>query len=248
VADGEEEVFPVSPASGSGPAATSPLSGTGSATGEAGPASPNADSKDLKSVRDFKTISMGKSSANLALGRSSSILPGMGSPRQSLGMLSISGAPGMGKTTAQLLSALGKSSASLSLSPGGSKSKSILEAHGALWEQLRQTEVIKNNATPAWEPVVFKPKYLGFTGQEVILVRCWDWNRNGNHTLIGEAFTTVNALRTEGSVFPLVNEDERKKSPTTYTDSGRVIVSTVKTINAHPGTSLPCSSRCFLLC
>src|SRR5207253_1722700 len=63
------------------------------------------------------------------------------------------------------------------------------------WELVVKTDPVKNTDAPEYAPFVIKPKKVAPTGEEPVLVRCLDWNRNGAATFIGEVRIRFNDLR-----------------------------------------------------
>ena len=117
----------------------------------------------------------------------------------------------------------------------------FLEIHRQLkngkYELVTQTDVIKNTLTPRWEPLQIKAKHLMTDGNaddpNPVLLRCYDWNRSGEHEVIGECVTSVKEIRSaSGRAFPLTNPDTKKPA-------GIIIVESVRAIQLdHETTKL----------
>lgn len=60
---------------------------------------------------------------------------------------------------------------------------------------VHRTEVIKWTLNPNWKPFVIPVQSLcGGDMDRTIKVLCYDWNRSGSHSLIGEFFVTLGGL------------------------------------------------------
>lgn len=60
---------------------------------------------------------------------------------------------------------------------------------------VHRTEVIKFTLNPEWRPFTIAARTLcGGDEDRSIRVTCYDWNRSGNHSLIGQFFTNLKQL------------------------------------------------------
>lgn len=54
---------------------------------------------------------------------------------------------------------------------------------------VHKTEVIKNTLNPVWKSFVIPVRKLNNGDyQRTLKLECWDWNRSGNHSFIGETY------------------------------------------------------------
>lgn len=87
---------------------------------------------------------------------------------------------------------------------------------------IHRTEVIKWTLNPNWLPFTV-PLYTlcnNDMDREVKTI-CYDWNRSGNHSLIGEFYFTMNQLKKgpgSETVFQCINPNKQHKK--SYTNSG----------------------------
>lgn len=107
------------------------------------------------------------------------------------------------------------------------------EDGGGGWDKFYETEVVKNNATPLWEPIVVKPKKVAPMGDEMLLIKVWDWNRNAASNLIGEIKLSFMQLKQEGAIFPIFNAEEKQKNPA-YQHSGFLKIIFAKNLTKNP--------------
>ncbi|EFX80682.1 hypothetical protein DAPPUDRAFT_318381 [Daphnia pulex] len=88
---------------------------------------------------------------------------------------------------------------------------------------VHKSEVIKTTLNPVWKTAVIPVRNLNNGDYERTLkLQCWDWNRNGSHSFIGEAFFSLQKLL-NGPLpmsIPCVNPGYQKKKKN-YKDSGR---------------------------
>ncbi|XP_063215609.1 copine-8-like isoform X2 [Bacillus rossius redtenbacheri] len=87
-----------------------------------------------------------------------------------------------------------------------------------------RSEVIKWTLNPTWKPFVLPVRSLcGGDMERSIKVACFDWNRSGNHSLIGECFVTLSELSrgaASSTIYQLCHpEKQRRRS---YTNSGEI--------------------------
>jgi Ca2+-dependent lipid-binding protein len=62
---------------------------------------------------------------------------------------------------------------------------------------VHKTEVIKTTLNPVWKTIVIPVRNLNNGDYERTLkLECWDWNRSGSHSFIGEAFFSLQQLLT----------------------------------------------------
>nr|CAD7201809.1 unnamed protein product [Timema douglasi] len=90
---------------------------------------------------------------------------------------------------------------------------------------VHRTEVIKWSLNPDWLSFTLPVRSLcGGDMERAIKISCYDWNRSGNHSLIGELFVTLRELSEAphtSTVYHLINPDKQKKKPS-YTNSGEI--------------------------
>ncbi|XP_046386139.1 copine-8-like isoform X1 [Ischnura elegans] len=92
---------------------------------------------------------------------------------------------------------------------------------------VHKTEVIKITLNPEWKKFTIPIRTLCNGDMDrTIKIACYDWNRSGNHSFIGEFDTTLKDL-SEGpggkNVYYLVNREKMKKK-SSYTNSGEIIL------------------------
>ncbi|KMT13538.1 hypothetical protein BVRB_4g083170 isoform A [Beta vulgaris subsp. vulgaris] len=56
-----------------------------------------------------------------------------------------------------------------------------------------KTEVVNNNLNPVWRPVYLTTQQFG-SKDNPLIIECFDFNSNGNHTLIGKLQTSVSTI------------------------------------------------------
>lgn len=62
---------------------------------------------------------------------------------------------------------------------------------------VHKTEVIKTTLNPVWKPITIPVRNLNNGDYERTLkLECWDWNRSGSHSFIGEAYFSLQKLLT----------------------------------------------------
>ncbi|XP_057372380.1 copine-8-like isoform X1 [Daphnia carinata] len=88
---------------------------------------------------------------------------------------------------------------------------------------VHKTEVIKTTLNPVWKSFTIPVRNLNNGDYERTLkLECWDWNRSGSHSFIGEAFFSLQKL-IEGplpmTLFCMNPEMQKKKK--NYKNSGR---------------------------
>ncbi|KAJ9597918.1 hypothetical protein L9F63_011205, partial [Diploptera punctata] len=92
---------------------------------------------------------------------------------------------------------------------------------------VHRTEVIKWTLKPNWKPFVIPVRSLcGGDMERSIKVICYDWNRSGNHSLIGEFYVTLNELSKgpgPDTVYQCIHP-KKQKNKSTYKDSGEIIL------------------------
>merc|ERR1719206_415849 len=91
---------------------------------------------------------------------------------------------------------------------------------------VHRSEVIKNTRDPEWRQFNIKVRALcNGDDDRDIKVDVYDWNRSGDHEIIGTFHTNMRKLR-EGpgpdNVYDVVNEKKRKKKGSKYKNSGTV--------------------------
>jgi len=91
---------------------------------------------------------------------------------------------------------------------------------------VHRSEVIKNTLDPEWRQFNIKVRALcNGDDERDIKVDVFDWNRSGDHEIIGTFHTNMRKLR-EGpgadNVYDVVNEKKRKKKGSKYKNSGTV--------------------------
>jgi len=91
---------------------------------------------------------------------------------------------------------------------------------------VHRSEVIKNTLNPEWRQFNIKVRALcNGDDDRDIKVDVFDWNRSGDHEIIGTFHTNMRKLR-EGpgaeNVYDVVNEKKRKKKGSKYKNSGTV--------------------------
>lgn len=97
------------------------------------------------------------------------------------------------------------------------------------WSLAYRSEYIKNTLNPAW-PTLHIPMQSLCKGNlhRKIQVKCYDWDKDGDHDLIGEFFTTVEEiLKNEKEEYQCINE-KKKKSKKSYKNSGIISFSDAK--------------------
>ncbi|KAJ9592629.1 hypothetical protein L9F63_015702, partial [Diploptera punctata] len=91
---------------------------------------------------------------------------------------------------------------------------------------VHRTEVIKWTLNPNWKPFVIPVRSLcGGDMERSIKVLCYDWNRSGNHSFIGEFYVTLNELsRGPGpeNVYSCINPQKQRKA--SYKNSGEIVL------------------------
>ncbi|XP_069699446.1 copine-8-like [Periplaneta americana] len=91
---------------------------------------------------------------------------------------------------------------------------------------VHRTEVIKWTLNPNWKPFTIPVRSLcGGDMDRSIKVLCYDWNRSGNHSLIGECFMTLKDL-SQGpgpqNVYACLHPQKQRKS--SYKNSGEIVL------------------------
>ncbi|XP_037082721.1 copine-8-like, partial [Pollicipes pollicipes] len=95
------------------------------------------------------------------------------------------------------------------------------------WVLSWRTDVKKRTLNPEWGTVVVPVSSLCNGDHERnIRAVCWDWNRSGTPSLIGETHFSLRQLRTTGSgcTLDLIHPAKQKKKGSRYTHSGRLVV------------------------
>lgn len=94
------------------------------------------------------------------------------------------------------------------------------------WTIAHRTEVIKNTLNPVWKPMEIPLHSLcGGDLERQVKIVCNDWDSDGSHDLIGEAFTTVSEIEkaSKPKEFPCVNPKKKAKK-SSYKNSGIISV------------------------
>lgn len=95
-----------------------------------------------------------------------------------------------------------------------------------LYSLVHRTEVIKFNLNPVWKEFSISVRALCNGDYDRSLkVVCYDWNRSGNHSLIGEFYSSLRALLDESSTrqFTCIHP-QKKASKRNYKGSGEISV------------------------
>ena len=91
---------------------------------------------------------------------------------------------------------------------------------------VHRSEVIKNNLDPDWRQFNIKVRALcNGDDDRDIKVDVFDWNRSGDHEIIGTFHTNMRKLRAgpgADNVYDVVNEKKRNKKGSKYKNSGTV--------------------------
>ncbi|PNF15182.1 Copine-8 [Cryptotermes secundus] len=91
---------------------------------------------------------------------------------------------------------------------------------------VHRTEEIKWTLNPNWKPFVIPVRSLCSGDMDrSIRVLCYDWNRSGNHSLIGEFFVTLNELSAGPgpyNVHPCIHPTKQQQP--SYKNSGEIIL------------------------
>ena len=123
--------------------------------------------------------------------------------------------------------------------------------HAEYFTLVHRTEYINNNLNPVWKPFVLPIRLLCNGDLDRSLrFECFDHNKNGNHSYIGEFFTTVRHLL-EGpgpaNVHPCINIKKKGKKKS-YTNSGHIHLIHLKFAKGYSfldyvraGTELACT-------
>ncbi|GAB1603194.1 copine-3-like isoform X2 [Argonauta hians] len=112
----------------------------------------------------------------------------------------------------------------------------IYRDYRGTWELIHRTEVIKNNLNPRW--VSFeKPMHTLCQGDhsKKLKIDCYDWNNDGSKDFIGSMCAPVETMMEatqKAVVWPLINEKKKKKK-SSYKDSGRLILRSMKITELH---------------
>ncbi|XP_050440402.1 copine-8-like [Adelges cooleyi] len=94
-----------------------------------------------------------------------------------------------------------------------------------------KTDVIKDTLSPHWKSFSMPVRLLCNGDYDRNLkVICFDWNSSGDHSLIGEFYTTLKGLLEPNATFKCINEKKKQKKKD-YKDSGEISVVNIK-INA----------------
>jgi len=98
------------------------------------------------------------------------------------------------------------------------------------WSVVHRTEVKKGNLNPVWKPMELSLSSLCNTDHHRPLkLRVEDWNKMGNHALIGETETSVASLLQLGSGVSIALINPKKKAKKrSYKDSGHLMISSCK--------------------
>jgi hypothetical protein len=113
---------------------------------------------------------------------------------------------------------------------------------------VHKTEVLKSTLNPRWQKFSIPVRTLcNGDYDRNIKVACYDWNSNGNHSLIGEFFITLRQLSEGHAVFQCVHPEKVKKN-SSYTHSGEISCNLFEVQRMHTfmdyikgGTQLHCS-------
>ena len=97
--------------------------------------------------------------------------------------------------------------------------------HGGEFMVVHRTEHINNNVNPIWKSFTI-PIGLLYNGDvdRNLKFECLDYNRNGNHSYIGEFCTTARQLKQgagPSNIYPCINIKKKTKK-TTYKNSGHI--------------------------
>uniref|UniRef100_A0AAF5Q3Q2 Copine family protein n=2 Tax=Wuchereria bancrofti TaxID=6293 RepID=A0AAF5Q3Q2_WUCBA len=86
-----------------------------------------------------------------------------------------------------------------------------------------RTRYHEQNLNPKWKPFEIHIDQLCYGDKDrEFLVECFDWDKDGNHDLVGNCRTTVNRLLNKEDVtLPLINQKKMKKNKK-YVDSGQL--------------------------
>eukprot|EP01135_Chromosphaera_perkinsii_P003560 Nk52_evm18s248 gene=Nk52_evmTU18s248 len=103
------------------------------------------------------------------------------------------------------------------------------------FQVVYRTEVIKKTLNPNWKPFsVLLQQLSNGDNDRPLKVVCKDWNRSGDHDLIGHFNTSIRELVDggPGKRHALKNEKLAQKKKK-YTDSGTILVNNVKMVKEH---------------
>merc|ERR1712000_502065 len=92
-----------------------------------------------------------------------------------------------------------------------------------------KTETIKNTLNPKWKEISLPLQILcNADWQRPLLIECFDWDKNSDPDLIGQAHVSMNDLRSNvgKNGIPLINPKKQKKKK--YSNSGLLVVNSFK--------------------
>ncbi|XP_067010459.1 copine-8 [Anabrus simplex] len=94
------------------------------------------------------------------------------------------------------------------------------------YKLVHRTEVIKWTLNPTWKPFTLPIRTLcNGDMHRSIKVMCHDWNRSGNHSLIGEFYVTLQELSVgpgDDTVYLLVHPSKKQRKGSAYKHSGQI--------------------------
>ncbi|KAF6201803.1 hypothetical protein GE061_004198 [Apolygus lucorum] len=98
---------------------------------------------------------------------------------------------------------------------------------GGEYSLVHRTEVIKVTLNPSWKEFSISVRaFCNGDYDRSIKVICYDWNRSGNHDLIGEFYTTLRDMidPSTSNASTLIHPDKIAKKKSAYKGSGTIVV------------------------
>ncbi|BES98349.1 Copine [Nesidiocoris tenuis] len=102
---------------------------------------------------------------------------------------------------------------------------------GGEFSLVHRTEVIKVTLNPSWKEFPISVRaFCNGDYDRSIKVLCYDWNRSGNHDMIGEFYTTLRDMLdpSTSNAYTLIHPDKLAKKKSSYKGSGTIVFEKVQ--------------------
>jgi len=115
------------------------------------------------------------------------------------------------------------------------KSDPFMEIHRSVGNNqftlVHRTEMVKSNLNPEWKPIKISVRSLtnGEDGRD-LRFDVFDWNRNGEHKLIGSFSTTLEKLRKgpgNQNIYDCISKEKMRKKGSSYENSGTITLHSI---------------------
>eukprot|EP01107_Rhizomastix_libera_P012501 TRINITY_DN314_c0_g1_i4.p1 TRINITY_DN314_c0_g1~~TRINITY_DN314_c0_g1_i4.p1 ORF type:complete len:545 (+),score=143.76 TRINITY_DN314_c0_g1_i4:16-1650(+) len=101
---------------------------------------------------------------------------------------------------------------------------------------VHKTEIVMNTLNPTWNPITIHAQDLcNGDLKRPVYVECFDWDKVGEHDLIGAFTTTTEELLMPAfpRSFPLINPKKKEKKGSSYENSGSIILSRSESVKDY---------------